>query len=413
MHGRHSATNVNSESLVTAHRTKKHFYTLDAMRGIAAIAVVIHHFTQFTQYPLFKNGVLAVDIFFILSGFVLTYSYKATLDSGMPPSDYILRRLIRLYPMFLLGLILGTITFYYYSKGHSTYTTGDTILSVICNAFFIPYINDGQIFHENNGVTHAPVFPTNDPLWSLCFEMIASVAFIVVAKLKLQTLLKIVCFSFLTLLVLGVVANSLIEHKLGLYVAMGWGSENIWGGFPRVIYGFTFGIILYMGLNVLKTTKLTLYFSTFRYQQTLLCGCVVLVCAFPYWIKGLYYFLVIGLVAPLIVYLGAITTHPNETHRKIAQFLGWISYPIYCLHYPIGRAVILVNEKYNIDNNHETLSVAIAFIITLIVSMICTKVYDEPVRAYVSQKLRNTDVLGVFFGPLKRYARRLTSSHDR
>lgn len=75
------------------------FVTLDALRGIAAIAVVTFHFHEyFFQYT--NHGYLAVHFFYMLSGFVLSYAYQQRLDAGWKCAAFLKTRLIRLYPMF-------------------------------------------------------------------------------------------------------------------------------------------------------------------------------------------------------------------------------------------------------------------------------------------------------------------------
>ena len=62
---------------------------LDGLRGIAAIAVMLLHISQ---GAIFKNAYVAVDLFFMLSGFVIAHSYRARLIGGMTASEYIKRR---------------------------------------------------------------------------------------------------------------------------------------------------------------------------------------------------------------------------------------------------------------------------------------------------------------------------------
>jgi peptidoglycan/LPS O-acetylase OafA/YrhL len=87
---------------------KKHFILLDGLRGIAALAVGYLHASQIFEvsaspFPAY----LAVDFFFCLSGFVVAFAYDDRLASGMTMFDFSLRRLIRLYPMIIVGVLLG------------------------------------------------------------------------------------------------------------------------------------------------------------------------------------------------------------------------------------------------------------------------------------------------------------------
>jgi peptidoglycan/LPS O-acetylase OafA/YrhL len=68
---------------------------------------------------------------------------------------------------------------------------------------------------------------------------------------------------------------------------------------------------------------------------------------------------------------------------NIAKFLGWMSYPIYCLHFPIGRAVFLQADE---GHYSKYFAVFASITITLVVSVILTKLCEEPIRAYLSRK---------------------------
>lgn len=96
----------------------KHYLALDAARGIAAIAVVLYH-VQTYIYPevvvtimphLFHRSFLAVDLFFLMSGLVIARSYEVRLLNGkMSFFGFFQTRLVRLWPLYLLGTILGFI----------------------------------------------------------------------------------------------------------------------------------------------------------------------------------------------------------------------------------------------------------------------------------------------------------------
>lgn len=85
---------------------RRHFLVLDALRGVAALGVLVFH----TSYGL-PSGILAVDLFFMLSGFVIAFSYEDQLLHGLSVSEFALRRFVRLYPMILLGSIAGLLAF--------------------------------------------------------------------------------------------------------------------------------------------------------------------------------------------------------------------------------------------------------------------------------------------------------------
>ena len=121
------------------------FEVLDGMRGVAAISVMVVHF-QNQNEPFLKNGFIAVDLFFMLSGFVLAHSYGARLQRNMGYFEYILKRIIRLYPMFLLGVVVGAPVLWLDAKsGLATNSTRDISGSIFYNFMFIPDLNSFKV----------------------------------------------------------------------------------------------------------------------------------------------------------------------------------------------------------------------------------------------------------------------------
>ncbi|WP_176055678.1 acyltransferase family protein, partial [Paraburkholderia caribensis] len=87
--------------------TKWKYANLDAIRGLAAILIVFRHAPLLFHSPSFPQSYLAVDLFFAISGFVVANAYEARLRSGaLGFLAFAKLRLIRLYPLFLLGIVL-------------------------------------------------------------------------------------------------------------------------------------------------------------------------------------------------------------------------------------------------------------------------------------------------------------------
>ncbi len=87
----------------------KHYVALDSWRGIAALLVVVHHFTTtgaLSNSLAIRNAWLFVDFFFVLSGFIIAANYRDRLQSGVAIGRFMLLRLGRLYPLHLFMLLL-------------------------------------------------------------------------------------------------------------------------------------------------------------------------------------------------------------------------------------------------------------------------------------------------------------------
>ena len=97
--------------------TKPHYDLLDGLRGVAALIVIWYHvfegfaFASAGNIETLNHGYLAVDFFFILSGFVIGYAYDDRWGKNFTMKDFFKRRLIRLHPMVIMGAVLGAITF--------------------------------------------------------------------------------------------------------------------------------------------------------------------------------------------------------------------------------------------------------------------------------------------------------------
>ena len=167
-----------SQSFSTAFAdSKPHYHILDGLRGVAAIMVIWYHiFEAFATSPYdqhFNHGYLAVDFFFILSGFVVGYAYDDRWRK-MSVGDFFRRRLIRLQPMVVMGALLGALTFFIAGRemwNGSTVPLSLVMLALLLHMFLIPALPGAAVEVRGNG----EMFPLNGPSWSLFFEYIGNI----------------------------------------------------------------------------------------------------------------------------------------------------------------------------------------------------------------------------------------------
>ena len=124
--------------------TKPHYNILDGLRGVAALTVVCFHlFEAYATSHLdqrINHGYLAVDFFFILSGFVIGYAYDDRWTK-MTVGEFLKRRFIRLHPMVVIGALIGAVMFYFQGCSVwdvSTVSVGALLLATLMNALLIP-----------------------------------------------------------------------------------------------------------------------------------------------------------------------------------------------------------------------------------------------------------------------------------
>lgn len=368
--------------VVPTHR----YVVLDGLRGVAALCVMVYHFTQQSDMlviggkHLLNAAGLSVDLFFVLSGFVLSYSYSAKLGGALSAQDFLVKRVIRLYPLFLVGLIVGiAANLLMVGSPQSTHSVGSVFEAAAFNAFYLPFAN-AESTQNFSGLypTLGEIFPLNPPAWSLFFEMVASVMFLFLYKYSKRRLFWISAVAFVGYLVAGV-AFSYANGRLAFTESIGWGTSNFAGGFPRVVFGFTLGVLLHKAGDVRK--------SIHRLTGGILGGgalYAILAASlfFPFSAQGLYAILFLVVLSPVIVAIGAEIGPSGKITEILSDGLGWLSYPVYCLHLPIGRIVYYSAAGSGLG---EHTVFALACVSVLVASMVAGVLFDVPVRRRLSQ----------------------------
>ena len=360
---------------------KPHYEILDGLRGVAAVMVVIFHTFEawnggirFRQ--IINHGYMAVDFFFLLSGFVVAYAYDDRW-SRMSTWDFFKRRLIRLQPMVVMGSLIGAALFYL-QKGPLFPLIATTpvwrmllVMLLGCTLLPLPWQFDIRGWQEMQ--------PLDGPAWSLWFEYIANVLYATVLRKLSNKVLGL--FTFFAACFL---AQYLLFGAHGDVIG-GWATDPTQQhiGFARLLYPFLAGMLLMrLGKRIqvkhaflLCSLLLTVSFSLPRFggPQHL-------------WVNGLYELICIVAIFPLVVAIGAgdnITTGPA---LGACVFLGDISYPLYITHYPL----IYIYTTWVIDR-HITVEQGILYgvlllLTAILIAYVCLKLYDEPLRAWLSRR---------------------------
>lgn len=158
--------------------TRPRYELLDGLRGVAAVIVIWFHFFEGFATSgvdqMMNHGYLAVDFFFVLSGFVIGYAYDGRWKKGLSPGRFMLRRVIRLHPMVVFAIVFGAVS--YLIQGSVRWDGTPVPLSFLLMAlllglFLIPVMPGAGIDVRGNG----EMFPLNGPSWSLFYEYIGSI----------------------------------------------------------------------------------------------------------------------------------------------------------------------------------------------------------------------------------------------
>jgi peptidoglycan/LPS O-acetylase OafA/YrhL len=296
------------------------FTALDCVRGVAAVAVVLFHYSQLEGTPWLRRGWLAVDVFFCLSGFVIAHSYQHKLEQGMSFIAFAGKRLSRLYPLYFLALVLGAVTFLGTLQHHEGVSSGGIGRALLLGVLALPYLND-MVVSDGQGSIEGALFPLNDPAWSLFFELFVNVLFFAVLALRFR--------KFWLLAAAGAVLYLISAKWHGLNA--GWDTETFIVGFPRVIYAFFAGVVIYR----LRSTSV----STPTAYGLLAMGAMVVSFVLPpgQWISVA----CVLVVGPLVIWVNS-TVSPGPRLASMGFFLGWISYPLYITHVPVYRMISMM-----------------------------------------------------------------------
>ncbi len=361
--------------------SQPHYIILDGLRGVAAIAVLCYHLFEGIAFSA-KNpiqdmyhGFLAVDFFFMLSGFVMGYAYDCQWDR-MTVRDYVRHRLIRLHPMVVIGVLWGAAMFFMQGceRWDGTQTPAAMVLlSMLMALFLLPVTS----FLDVRGNTEA--FPLNGVHWSLFFEYVGSLLYaLLLRKLSTRTLGGCVLMAFFALTAHG-------WFYADGSVATGWSSEplNFLGGMLRMSYAYSLGLFL---------SRLFAKRAPHGFHSVLvfpLCAVALLcVLAVPY--MGVYGFayqlLCLSVFFPILIWVAARGVVSGRA-AWISDWLGRLSYPLYAIHFPLIYLYIAwLNAGVYPFGSQPWCTPAAIFVLSLTLAFVALKWYDEPLRRWLTAK---------------------------
>ncbi len=289
--------------------TRTRLYGLDAMRGIAAICVMLLHVQAiFGGLPaVFGKAYLAVDFFFMLSGFLMARTYGSRLEHGLGTSLFLMLRYRRLWPVMAIGSLIGAP--YLWSHTHDL-----SLFSVlfICNILLLPVSFERELF------------PLNVPAWSVLLELIANFAHgLGLRRLPLYALLAIAAVM-LALTLFAVTQFGTLD--------LGARPETIFAGIARTMLSYCIGIAVYRRWGDLPMLPVPMSVAAPAFPMLLLI-------AWYFGINHWWFDLVFVLLAcPLLLAGGLSMPRPSV----LAVWLGNASFPLYAVHFAVLRQASLM-----------------------------------------------------------------------
>ena len=331
------------------------YVTLDGMRGIAALAVALFHYNVSQA----RHGYIAVDFFFVLSGFVLYRTYWPRWQAGMGTWNFMKRRVIRLYPLFFAGVVITTL-----SALSNRYTGKGAVVSYEKLAAILPF----NLVMLPSPLT-STLFPLNVPAWSLFFELVASFALVAVLFRLPRTVLLALCLAA------GAwYAPVVLDHDGGNLGAV-W--KQVGTSMVRTVFSFTAGIL------IARLPQPEMRASGWKGLVCLVAIAAMLLLELPEIPAGYHDVACAMVLAPLLVWAGA-RCEPPRYLVPVAWFLGEVSYGVYAVHWALMEPL----RYFKDDLGYDPVLMACIFLgCCMALAWLCVRWVDVPMRNWLNHLL--------------------------
>ncbi|MET3613364.1 peptidoglycan/LPS O-acetylase OafA/YrhL [Rhizobium aquaticum] len=337
--------------------SRHRFEVLDALRGVASAFVLFFHVERDTRFATyyFQSGYLAVDFFFMLSGFVIACSYEEKLLDGLPLRSFFVTRVIRLYPLVLVASCLGLLA-WHLNGNVEPYWFAIFLSQVLVLPFWPSALS---------------IFRLDGAEWSLFFEMAVNLAY----AATIRWLSDGIVWLVIVVSAIALVAAARIHYS----VELGWGPANFWWGVPRTTFSFFAGVMLWRLWQSERLPRIE------RHWTIVACGLAAIFLAAGSlgivlrWAGDLF---VVFFVFPLVVWVAA-GSRMGGRFAGLGTALGALSYPVYILHGPLRSLLAPVLGPPSQQGLWSILAV-IGFV--WLASYVLLKYYDEPVRAFLKKR---------------------------
>ena len=372
----------------TSHSPPKHFFLLDLLRGFAALVVVLWHWQHFyyfkngidpnfkiTQQPcysvfyvFYNYGFVAVDLFFLISGFIFFFLYADKISGKkITTKSFALLRFSRLYPLHLVTLILVCFLQYFFYAGTGSYFVYTE------NNYYHFFLN--LFFAVSWGLEKGPSF--NGPGWSVSVEILLYLLFFIICRFKLNRV-----FVLAAIMVAALVVQ-------GFYQPLGRGLYSFFLG----------GLVYYLYLYLIKSGRAMAVLKFLGIINLIFIVAIAIEAKYEflqyYCQKFLhanfhYNIIVHGLIFPFFVlYLILLETIKGAKGKKLA-FIGNISYSSYLLHFPLQLIIVFFCNKWHINRFHvfnSGYALLCFFTLLITLSLLSFYFFELPMQTFLRKTL--------------------------
>ncbi|TCC96809.1 acyltransferase family protein [Pedobacter psychroterrae] len=343
------------------------FGLVQVLRGVAAILVIIYHFLahieknfhQTLYNHILKFGLVGVDFFFVLSGFIITYVHYKDLISKKGSKLFFKKRFIRIYPLYWLIAAMSVVIFIFFTPNRMK---AEGLTMDLSSPYILTSLLQSFLLIPQKGLYLVGV------AWTLSYEVLFYLLFGLGIKLGYR-------FSKMALLTwfLLIVCNALFIHSANFYI------EFL---LNPIIIEFMMGcLVAYAIIHRLKIADWLLYILLF-----------LLIIASGYFLqfdglrleRNVWYVLLLGTMFSIVTYTAVRTDikYPKLRYPAIALLLGDASYSIYLFHQTLYNILLRGYQKIT---TIIPLSLSVVLISMLVITL--TLAISIAIHIYIEKKI--------------------------
>jgi peptidoglycan/LPS O-acetylase OafA/YrhL len=327
---------------------------LDALRGIASMSVVCFHFGmkhQVESHQIFNFGVTGVELFFIISGFVILM----TLEKTKNWKDFMISRVSRLYPAYWVCVTITAILHLIDGKLSPELARSNLLIEYPINLTML------------QRWTKIP--DLDGTYWTLSLELIFYVFMLVVFSLRQLKNIEVI-------------------GGVGLITAVLFKGLNLPGVVEKALPIFGFYPLFYAGILLYKIKFDRITFP--RYVLVLICMIIQYIFHLkiqPYAISNEQYGLMLTIYTTLFFLF--VNDWLKFIVNKVTIFLGEISYSLYLVHSFLSVNIIIPGLMKYAHINFWLASFGVALPISMIIAVLINRKIEKPVMAIIRSAYRS------------------------
>jgi len=340
------------------------FTTFDGLRGVAALLVVSRHVGPYFRALSFPETYLAVDLFFLLSGFVIANAYDARIEKGGFALDFFRIRMIRLYPLYAAGLVVAVILrLYMHGEPGDPWRLWPLAQTALLALMLLP----GRPGDPTGG------YSLNSPSWTLLPEIVINMVY----ALFFRWMTTRVLIALIFIGSLGMVAAELTRGTLDV----GFPDHAEWATPFRMGFSFFAGVLMRRRFDgVRRNAPVT----------ALACVLVVILALTarpPEGVRPLYELGLALIGFPLVIFVASRVEAPGRLGAAF-HTLGLMSYAVYTLHLPVGLLLYQILKRSQITDVWDWAPVSGFVYLGLIAAfaVLVDRFYDQPVRRWLTRR---------------------------